>query len=35
MVKLLENCCEANFKANYPKIEKSFFCTPDDADDYE
>lgn len=35
MIRLLNNVCDANFKATYPKIEKSFFCRPDDWEDYE
>ncbi|KRX05204.1 hypothetical protein PPERSA_06838 [Pseudocohnilembus persalinus] len=35
ILRLLENCCDPNFKYTYPKITKSFFCKPDDDDQYE
>lgn len=35
LLRLLDTCCEESFKAAYPKVEKSFFCRPDDWDDYE
>lgn len=35
ILRLLDTCCDTSFKYSYPKIEKSFFCRPDDWEDYE
>ncbi|KAL4466565.1 hypothetical protein ABPG72_010616 [Tetrahymena utriculariae] len=35
VLRLLDTVCDSSFKAQYPKIEKSFFVKVDDSEEYE